>query len=84
MRCAAGVRLPKAETDAVAEFYLTRGKVQLDPDWPGLPEWDMWLSVARWLRHPRPDLLALEYPEWWLSRTIVRMNAENEADAPDE
>lgn len=51
----------------------------LDPTWPGLPEWDQWLSAARWLHHPRPDLLQEELPLWWLARLAVRMNAENDA-----
>ena len=77
-------RCQKEEADAVAEFYASRGKVALDPQWPGLPEWNQWLSAARWLHHPRPDLLQDELPLWWLARVLVRMDAEADAVNNDE
>lgn len=74
---------PKDEADAVAEYYASRGRVALDPSWGNLPDWDSWLSVARWLRHPRPDLLREQYPLWWYERTKIRMNAETDAFGND-
>lgn len=76
-------RCPKEEADAVGEFYATDGKAALDPHWGGLPEWDQWLSVARWLRHPRPDLLQEELPLWWFARILTRMNAERSGETDE-